>query len=94
MSQDRKIAHEPGKSVTVTDESTAVVAVNRQRAELLITNDSDTDIYLRFAATGATVGEGVYLKASGGALTTTSYDGAVCAIHDDEGDKNLCVVEV
>lgn len=74
--------------------STLVVAARDSRDYLVITNDSDTAIYLRLASSGATVGQGIRLNGGGGAWSEPGWTGPVCAIHGGTGTKNLCVVEV
>lgn len=84
----------PGTNVAVGTTSTPVVPANNYRYELIITNDSDTTVYLRLAADGAALNSGIRLNANGGSWSSGNYDGAVSAIHAGVGTKNLCVVEV
>ncbi len=86
-------AYQPGTSVAVGTTSTPIVGHLGGRRELVISNDSDTVVYLRLAASGAAVGQGIRL-APGNTYNTVRYEGPVCAIHGGTGSKNLCVTEV
>lgn len=81
---------EVGKVVAVATTSTLVVGETFSRQELIVTNDSDTTIYLRLASSGAVVGQGIRLNAEGGAYVG-GWSGPVSAIHGGAGTKNLCV---
>ncbi len=87
-------ADNPGGAVAVGTASTPVVGSTPGRVELVLTNDSDTTVYLRLAATGAALGQGIRLNANGGSFSTDKYLGPVSAIHGGTGTKNLCVVEI
>lgn len=93
----RDIAKFSGKvSVLVTD--TVVLAVNRDRLELEIVNDSANDIYLKLAtAVGVTpvavAGEGILLKANGGSWDSRCFTGAINAIAET-GTSSLTVTEI
>ena len=73
--------------------STQVIAENHQRVWLLLVNDSDETIYVKFGA-AAVLNEGIRLNAEGGSLEisyeTGFIDGrAVNAIHGGSGTKRL-----
>lgn len=94
MKRTRTTATNPGTGVNATTSTGVVVAARADRNYLRITNASDTVVYLRLAATAATVGTGVYLAAAGGYFEIEGYAGAVSAIHGGTGSKVLTVVEV
>lgn len=86
----------PPRSVTVGTTST-LVSTARKRRKIILTNDSDEEIYLA-RADSAALNAGIRLNADGGALidepdsTGFMYAGpwyAICA----SGSKNLCVSE-
>jgi hypothetical protein len=82
-------------SATVTTADQEIVAVNPNRRYLLVQNDSDTTVYLSLNG-AAVVGSGIRLNANGGSYEvnfTNLYTGAVNAIHDGAGDKNMCIQE-
>lgn len=60
----KQLAH---VAYTVTDSSTEAVAANENRTYLLLINDSDTAIYIKFGA-AAVENEGIRLNANGGSL--------------------------
>ncbi len=88
------VADEPGKVVPVVTTSTPVVSRREDRVELNVVNDSDTIIYLRLAADGATLNSGIRLNPNGGAYSTQHYFGPISAIHGGTGTKNLLVTEI
>lgn len=77
--------------------SAIIVPANHLRTLLIITNDSDTDIYLSEGDT-AVVGSGVLIK-PGGSYTTQHghrslpFQGAISAIHGGTGSKNVAISE-
>lgn len=77
-------------SVGVT--STSVLASNASRKSAILSNDSDSAIYVSLSST-AVVNEGIRLNAYGGSVTIESYTGAITAISSGAA-KNLCVVEI
>lgn len=86
-------------TANVTTASAVAVAANPSRLELTIVNNSDTDVTLTFSTAPnvnptAVAGSGIVLKANGGSYTTTSYIGAIAAIHAGTGTKVLSVNEV
>lgn len=86
-----------GADVTTT--SGLVVADNRDRIYLAITNNTDTDVSLDLATKGGVVptavaNEGVVLKANGGSFATTAYSGPVYAVHGGAGTKRIAIVEI
>ena len=87
------VADNAGSAVAVGTTSTPVVPATPGRVEIHISNDSDAVVYLRLAASGAVVGQGIRL-AVGGNFKTEYYNGAISAIHAGVGAKSLCVAEV
>jgi len=81
-------------TVTAGVATAEVVDADDNRNELIITNDSDTVIYLALGES-AVLNKGIRLNALGGSFTTGGervYLGAVnciCSV----ATKNLCVVE-
>ncbi len=69
--QPRQLAH---TVVTVGVASALLVAANLDRTYLLIINDSDAAVYLKFGAT-AVVSEGIRLNANGGSLEISEVNG-------------------
>lgn len=69
--QPRQLAH---TVVTVGTTSVQLAAANLNRTYLLIINDSDTAVYLKFGAT-AVANEGIRLNASGGSLEISEVNG-------------------
>lgn len=88
-------ASEPGTSVNVAAIDTVVMAANPVRQFAIITNISDTTIYLRLAATLSVVGTGIPLVPWGSLSIGPSfpYCGAICGIHAGVGNKALAIVE-
>ncbi len=82
----------PGSVVAVGNTSTPVVGINGGRINLLLTNDSDTVIYLRLATTGAALNSGLRIGV-GETHFLEGYQGAMSAIQGGTGSKNLLVVE-
>jgi|DewCreStandDraft_5_1066085.scaffolds.fasta_scaffold01244_29 hypothetical protein len=81
--------------VDVGTTSTQVLGARADRKYAIFINDSDTPIYLAFAAT-AQVGAGVRLAENGGFYEITwnnPITAAVWAIHGGTGTKRLTVVE-
>ncbi len=83
-------------SVSVGSASTPVVAANNNRRYLLLTNDSDTTIYIALGNNAAQA-SGIRLAANGGQMEFSAvkgnlYTGAVTAISSASG-KNLLVLE-
>lgn len=79
--------------VSVNNVSTSVVGVNRNRKFLILTNDSDENIYVACAST-AVMNQGIRLSANGGSVVIDDrYTGVVTAICAT-GGKVLCVCEV
>lgn len=88
-------AANPGDTIAVGMTSTPVASYRPDRQELILSNDSDTTIYVQLAGRGAEVGKGVRLSPGGSPFVTRSYHGPVCAVHAGlTGTKNLCVAEV
>jgi hypothetical protein len=82
--------------IGVQETSTEVVPENPNRTYLLLVNDSDTDIYVRFTEE-AEVGVG-FVVASKGSYEMNKglmniYRGRITAIHAGTGVKNLLVTE-
>jgi len=77
--------------VSVLNTSTTVSSA-KARKSIILTNDSDTVIYVAKGAT-AVANEGIRLNASGGAIVIEDWDGIISAISTVTG-KNLCYSEV
>jgi hypothetical protein len=87
-------AQEPGTVVSVATSSTPVsVGLTRGAGERVFCNDGANIIYLRLAATGATLNQGIRLNANGGSVMLSSYTGPVCGIAVTAA-TNLTVTEV
>ena len=71
--------------------STTVLALNADRIQAIIVNDSDEAVYVNLSAT-AVMNEGIRLNASGGSLVEDEYTGVITAICSN-GSKNITVVE-
>lgn len=78
--------------VTVGVASGTVLAANGSRKSAILTNDSDTTIYVSCGAT-AVLNRGIRLNASGGSAMISDYRGVISAISSG-ASKNLCVCEV
>jgi len=81
----------------VTSSSGVVIASNVRRTYLLIQNDSNVDMYIRFGA-AAGVNDGIRIGANGGSFESSLAYGnvdnrAVYAIHGDTGNKNMIITE-
>lgn len=81
----------------VTTSSSEAVSANPDRQFLLIQNDSDTIIYVKFGD-GAVIGEGIRLNSGGSHLQINAPEGfldvrALFAIHGSTGTKNLLITE-
>lgn len=85
-------AENPGASVTVATTDTPILAARPARAELTICNDGANVVYLRLAATGSALSQGIRL-APGATYTTAAYLGPVCGIAAT-GATVVTVVEV
>lgn len=82
-------------SGTIGIASSLVLVANDMRKIVVLTNDSDTPIYLAFGA-DAEAGMGIRLNAEGGAYEinqSNMFKGTIHAISRFDG-KNLCVLEV
>lgn len=83
--------------VSVTTSSTRVLEPNRARVLVVLTNNSDTDMYVA-PDSSSVLTEGIPLKANGGSVTDDPdtqgyiYKGIWTAICS--GTKNLSVVEL
>lgn len=81
---------------TIGSSSTAVVAANADRKWLLLVNDSDETIYIKFGA-AAVANEGIRIGSAGGSLelrpsASNLYTGAINGICAS-GSKILLVTE-
>lgn len=88
-----KIATPSKQAIAST--STLVLAANAGRTGLILTNDSDTVLYLGFGG-AAVINKGFRMNASGGAYEmneTNLYTGAIYAITAAGENKNLCFIE-
>jgi hypothetical protein len=84
-------------TAAVATATTVVVAANHNRLYLLLTNDSDTTIYLKLGAS-AVANEGIRLNAAGGSYEMCQasgnlYTGAVNGIHAGASTKVVTVLE-
>ncbi|GAI89030.1 unnamed protein product, partial [marine sediment metagenome] len=82
----------------VTATSTQVLAVNASRKVAIITNDSDTTMWLAIGQTAVTH-QGERLNANGGVLVISRTGDiysteAVNAIHASSGNKVCCAQEL
>lgn len=78
--------------VSVGSTSTAIVASNNARIQVVLVNDSDETIYLGYAE-AAVLNEGIRLNANGGSIIEERFTGAINAI-STSGGKNLTVVDI
>jgi hypothetical protein len=86
-------AETAGLAAQVYPFSRQIIASNPLRNKLTIWNDSDATIYLSLGGTAA-VGSGPRLNGNGDRWTTTTYTGAISAIHAGYlGGKNLTISE-
>lgn len=81
-----------GGGADVATSSTLIVAANASRSSLILSNGSDTGVWITFAATGAATGMGVYLPA--GVDREYVYSGAVCGVNVGTGTKRVGYVEL
>ena len=92
--QPKRFVH---TAVDVATTTTPVVATSTTRTWLLLVNDSDTDIYVKFGDP-AVANEGIRLNAEGGSLEISHETGfidrrAINAIHAGTGTKRLLATE-
>jgi hypothetical protein len=84
-------------NVTVTTSTTAIVAANSNRHELILTNDGTNVVYLALAtslsAPTAVANKGIRLNPGGGCYQTDSFTGAVAGIASG-GSSVVCVTEI
>jgi hypothetical protein len=73
------VAKTPKGKVSAKTESKELIAANRDRAGLVVTNGSTVDVWLALGATAAAE-EGIYLKAEGGSIVIDFYSGAISVI--------------
>lgn len=69
--QPRQIAH---TDVTVGTSTVELAAANANRTYLLLVNDSDVAIYIKFGA-AAVLNEGIRINANGGSLEVSPRNG-------------------
>lgn len=85
------------KSTTATNTAATVgiasglVSAAKNRISIILTNDSDTVIYVAKGA-AAELNKGIRLNANGGSVVIEDWNGAIYAISSD-ANKNLCVCE-
>lgn len=80
-------------NVALSTGSTLIKNANANRSILILTNGSDTGMWIWMAATGATVGSGTYLAPQSSPLVLP-YSGAASGLHvGSSGTKTLGVVE-
>lgn len=78
--------------VTVGSSSTTVIASNANRKAVIIVNDSDETVYLKYG-TGAAANSGIRLNASGGTIREEMYTGVITGICAS-GGKVVTVTEM
>jgi hypothetical protein len=84
----------------VTTTSQTLVAANRNRASLLISNPSDTAVTLAFGTQAdgtvptAVAGTGLVIPATSNVLEIKNYAGPIAVIHGGVGTKNISLVEI
>ena len=79
----------------VTDASALVIPANPQRADLEVTNDLDTVVYLS-RSDPAAVGDGIRLNPNGGSYTMDTQNlflGAFYAICNAQEDGSIAISE-
>jgi len=82
----------PTISANVATTSTLVAAANSNRTFAIVSNTSDTPVWLMLADAGAAIGDGLYLPAGG--TWTREYSGAICAVHIGvSGTKTINVIQ-
>jgi len=82
-------------AVNVATSSTTILALNADRLNAVIVNDSDVVIYLGVGA-AAVLNQGIRLNANGGAYEinwSNLYTGAIYGIHGGTGNKVVTVFE-
>lgn len=92
--QPRQLTHTAYNATTSTTEA---LAASTTRTYLLIINDSDTTVYLKFGA-AAVLNQGIRLNANGGSAEFSPRNGnvdtrAVNVIHGGAGNKALLITE-
>lgn len=85
-------------NVAVATTATAVLVANPYRSYALLTNISDTDIWLAIDGNDAVVGQGIFLSAYGGSFEMTPGEGnltsrSISAIQAGTGTKTLVTTE-
>lgn len=95
--QDPDVVTLTHTAVNVTTSSASALAANTERDYLLLVNDSDQVIYIKFGG-AAVLNQGIRLAASGGAFEASHKFGnlsraAVFAIHGGSGNKALLITE-
>jgi hypothetical protein len=88
-------AKNPGTATPVSGTSVALVADNKDRVELTIINDDNTDkvVYLRLGTGSAVLNTGIRINPGGGSFFTSAYTGPVQAISTGT-DVPVLVTEV
>jgi hypothetical protein len=86
-------ARVPRGKFTAKTESKELSKANGDRLEFGASNEGSKDAWLALGGEKAVAKEGPYLKAGGGAYTTTSYSGNVHVI-TAEGESNICIWEI
>ncbi|GAI54964.1 unnamed protein product [marine sediment metagenome] len=90
--QEKSLDH----TTNITIATAVVLAANKFRTCVEITNDSDVVIYLRLGQ-DAVLNTGIRLNASGGAYEinlSNLWKGPISAIHGGTGNKVLCIMEI
>lgn len=77
---------------TVGTSSSSILSANGSRISAILTNDSDSTIYLSLGSS-AYVGRGIRVNDGGGSVTINDFKGIIYAISTGM-NKNLCISEV
>lgn len=75
----RDVAHTPKSAVTAKETSATLVAENRERVAVYITNDGEKAVYLALGSS-ATKNQGIRLNEKGGAIVIDAYTGPISVV--------------
>jgi len=92
VSAEKASSASTSTGVTVGLASTTIIASNASRKAVIIVNDSDETIYLKYGS-GATSNSGIRLNASGGTVSEEMYTGIITGICAS-GSKIVTVTEI
>lgn len=76
---------------------TVVKTANRQRVLLVLTNPSDTDMFLGFGedpVSAAATATGIFLAKAGGSITIDNWTGDVRCRHEGAAPKRITGTEI